>query len=95
MSLNFEETTSLIIERARQLVNRLVDDRGHDKPPFLPEEFIRFQGIERIEKADLGNTSAVLLRFQDGYVIKVTKNTIWPGKIFLVLTRLGTFCWVN
>ena len=74
VSLTLEEATSLIIERARQLVNQLVEDRGHDKPPFLPEEFARLQGIKRIEKADLGQTSAVLLRFRDGYVIKVNEN---------------------
>ena len=74
MSLNPEQATILIVERAKQLVNQLINDRGHDKPPFLPEEFIRFQGIERIEKADLANTSAVLLRFQDGYVIKVNQK---------------------
>ncbi len=73
LPLNSEQATSLIIERARQLVNRLVEDRGHDKPPFLPEEFARLQGI-KIVKADLGETSAVLLRFHDGYVIKVNQN---------------------
>ncbi len=74
MSLNFEEATSLIIERAKQLVNRLIEDRGHDKPPFLSAEFARLQGIKKIVKADLGETSAVLLRFHDGYVIKVNQN---------------------
>ncbi len=74
VSLNSEQATSLIVERARQLVNRLVEDRGHDKPPFLPEEFARLQGIKKIVKADLGKTSAILLRFQDGYVVKVNQN---------------------
>jgi len=74
LSLNLEQATNLIVERARQLVNQLVEQRGHDKPPFLPGEFARLQGIKRIEKADLGETSAVLLRFHDGYVIKVNQN---------------------
>jgi len=74
MSLNLERATSLIVERARELVNRLIEDRGHHKPPFLSEEFARLQGIKRIMKADLGETSAVLLRFHDGYVIKVNQN---------------------
>ena len=74
VSLNEEQATSLIIERAKQLVNRLVEDRGHDKPPFLPGEFARLQGIKQIVKADLGETSAVLLRFHDGPVIKVNQN---------------------
>jgi Zn-dependent peptidase ImmA (M78 family) len=72
--LNSEQATNLIIGRARQLVNQLVEDRGHDKPPFLSAEFARLQGIKEIVKADLGETSALLLRFQDGYVIKVNQN---------------------
>ncbi len=89
MSVNLEQATSLIIERARQLVNRLVEDRGHDKPPFLSEEFIRFQGIERIEKADLGSTSAVLLRFQDGYVIKVNQKHSLARQNFSCAHEIG------
>ena len=73
LSLNSEQATSLILERARQLVNQLVEQRGHDKPPFLPEEFARLQGV-KIERADLGKTSAVLLRFHDGYIIKLNQN---------------------
>jgi len=73
-SLNLERATCLIIERARQLVNRLVEDRGHDKPPFLPKEFALLQGIKEIVKADLGEVSAVLLRFHDGDIIKVNAN---------------------
>lgn len=74
VSLNVEQATKLIIERAKQLVNRLVEDRGHDKPPFLPEEFARLQGIKPIVRADLGKTSAVLLRFHNGDVIKVNEK---------------------
>jgi len=74
VSLNLEQATSLILERTRQLVNRLVEDRGHDKPPFLPEEFARLQDIKEIVKTDLGEVSAVLLRFGDGNVIKVNEK---------------------
>jgi len=72
--LTAEQATDLIIQRAKQLVSQLIEYRGHDKPPFLAEEFGRLQGIKRIMKADLGETSAVLLRFHDGYVIKVNQN---------------------
>jgi len=72
--LNFEQATNLIVERAKQLVNRLVEQRGHEKPPFLPKEFAPLQGIKEIVKTDLGEVSAVLLRFSDGYVIKVNEN---------------------
>jgi len=72
--LTLEQATSLIIERAKQLVSQLIEDRGHDKPPFLPVEFARLQGIKKIVKANLGELSAVLLRFHDGPVIKVNQN---------------------
>ncbi len=71
---NLEEATSLIIERAKQLVNKLIEDRGHDKPPFLPAEFARLQGIKEITKEDLGEQSGVLLRFHDGPMIKVNQK---------------------
>ncbi|HEX74815.1 MAG TPA: ImmA/IrrE family metallo-endopeptidase [Dehalococcoidia bacterium] len=74
LSVNLDQATSLIVERARQLLNQLIKDRGHDKPPFLPEEFARLQGIKKFVKADLGKVSGVLLRFHDGYVIKVNQN---------------------
>ncbi len=74
LPLDSEQATCLIIERAKQLVNRLVEDRGHDKPPFLSAEFARLQGIKKIEKADLGETSALLLKFPDSYVIKVNQK---------------------
>ena len=74
MSLNLEKATELIIERSRQLVNQLIENRGHDKPPFLSEEFARLLGVRNIVKTDLGKTSGVLLRFHDGPVIQVNKN---------------------
>lgn len=72
--LSLEQATGLIVERAKQLVIRLIEDRGHDKPPFLSAEFARLQGIERIVKADLGKASAILLKLHDGYVIRVNQN---------------------
>jgi Zn-dependent peptidase ImmA (M78 family) len=72
-SLNSEQATSLIVERAKQLVNQLIEKRGHDRPPFLSGEFARLLGF-KIVKADLGKTSAVLLRFHDGYMVKVNEN---------------------
>jgi len=71
--INAEQATNLIVERARQLVNQLVEDRGHDKPPFLAEEFAALKGF-KVMKEDLGETSAVLFRFHDGYVIKVNQK---------------------
>jgi Zn-dependent peptidase ImmA (M78 family) len=73
ISLNVEESTSLIVERARQLVNQLIEQRGHGRPPFLSEEYARLLGIKRVLKADI-EASAILVRFNDGYVIKVNKK---------------------
>ena len=71
---NSEQATDLIVRRAQQLVKQLIEDRGHDKPPFLPAEYARLQGIKKIIKADLGKVGAVLLRFYDGCIIKVNEN---------------------
>lgn len=73
-SLDMEQASNLIIERARQLVARTVKERGHDKPPFAPAEFARSYGIRQIEKAKLGQMSGVLLKVHDGYVIKVNED---------------------
>jgi len=74
MTLNLEQSTSLIVERARQLVSQLVEHRGHGRPPFLSEEYAPLLGIKRIEKADLGEVSAILIKLRDGDVIRVNQN---------------------
>jgi hypothetical protein len=74
MALNLEQSTSLIVERTRQLVSQLIEQRGHGKPPFLPEEYAPLLGIKRIEKADLGEVSAILIKLYDGDVIRVNQN---------------------
>ncbi len=74
LPINSEQSIGLIRERARQLVDQLIEFRGHNKPPFLPEQFSRIFNIKKIVKANLGETSAILLRFHDGYVIKVNEN---------------------
>ena len=74
VSLSMEQATSLIVKQANQLVNKLIEDRGHDKPPFLAAEFARLQGIKKIVKEDLGEESAVLLRFHDGPMIKLNQK---------------------
>jgi len=74
MALNLEQSTSLIVERARQLVSQLVEQRGHERPPFLSEEYAPLLGIKRIEKADLGEVSAILTKLRDGDVIRVNQN---------------------
>jgi len=73
MATDLEKATNLIVARAKKLVKRLVEDRGHDKPPFLSEEYARLRGV-KIMKANLGNPSGVLLRFNEGCMIKVNQN---------------------
>ncbi len=73
VSVNQEQATSLLIRKARQLVTQLIGDRGCDKPPFSPSEYARLQNIKVVNE-DLGEVSAVLLRFHDGPVIKVNQN---------------------
>ena len=74
VSLSLEEAYSLIMNRARQFVNQLIDKRGNDKPPFSPEEYASLLGIKKILREDLGKVSGMLLRFHDGHVIKVNKK---------------------
>jgi len=68
-----EDTTSYIIGRARELVDELVKERGQEEPPFLAEELAHLQGI-KVMKEDLGEVDALLIRFPDGYTIKVNAN---------------------
>ena len=72
--VTFEDAMNLAIGRAKELVSCLIKERGHAKPPFRPEEFANLRGIKKILKADLGNVSAVLLRFASGGVIKVNQR---------------------
>jgi hypothetical protein len=74
VTLTEERATHLIIQRAKQIVSRLIERRGHGRPPFLPAEFSRLLGIKRIVKAELGETSAILLKYPDGYVVKVNQK---------------------
>lgn len=74
VSLDLEQATSLIVERARQLVNQLIEQRGHGRPPFLSEEYAPLLGIKRIEKADLREASAILIKLHDGDIIRVNQN---------------------
>lgn len=71
--LTLEDATTFMIQRARELVGELVRQRGREGPPFLAEELARLQGI-KVEKADLGETDALLIRHPDGYIIKVNMN---------------------
>lgn len=87
--LSSAQATNLIIECARHLVNRLIEDRGHGKPPFLSEEFARLQGIKNIIPTNLRKTSAILLRYTDGCVIKVNRNHHPVRQNFSIAHEIG------
>ena len=72
--INSEQATELIIEKARSVVDQLIENRGHANPPFLPRDFARLLGVKTVLADDLGDTSGILLRFPDGYVIKVNQK---------------------
>ncbi len=73
-SFNLVQTRRKVIDYARSLVNKYIDYRGHDNPPFITTDFLELLGVKEIVKANLGETSAVLLGFPDEYVIKVNIN---------------------
>jgi Zn-dependent peptidase ImmA (M78 family) len=87
--VNLEQATALIIEHSKQLVDLLIETRGHNKPPFLSEEFAHLKGIKKIIKSDLGELSAILLRFSDGYVIKVNEKHSLGRQNFSCAHELG------
>jgi Zn-dependent peptidase ImmA (M78 family) len=89
MPSDLKEATSLIIEKAKQLVNQLVDYRGHDRPPFLPKEYSRFVNVREIQQANLGDTSGLLLKFHDGYVIKVNQSHYQVRQRFSCAHEIG------
>ena len=89
LPINSEQATTYIIERTKQLVNKAIEIRGNDKPPFLPNEYAKLKGIKSIVKADLGKTSGLLLRFHDGPVIKVNQNQNLARQNFSCAHEIG------
>lgn len=71
--LTLEDATNFVIKRARELVHELIKKRGQEEPPFLAEELASLRGI-RVVKADLGKVDGLLIRYPDGYTIKVNAN---------------------
>jgi Zn-dependent peptidase ImmA (M78 family) len=67
----------------------LIGRRGNDKPPFSPYEFADFLRIKEIIQTNLGNLGAMLLRYNDGYVIKVNVNHFPSRQNFSVAHEIG------
>jgi len=89
MPFGLTQAKSLIIEKAKQLVNQLVEYRGHSRPPFLPQEYSRFVNIREIQIANLGDTSGLLLRSHDGFVIKVNQSHYQVRQNFSCAHEIG------
>lgn len=66
-----EQFTNALLESAAELVEQLIEIRERDVPPFLAEEFAQIKGVKKIIRTELGEVGAVLVRFEDGYIIKV------------------------
>lgn len=86
---SLEQVENKIIERSRLLVTRVINKRGHDKPPFLSEEFSHLVDVKKILKEDLGELGGILLRYSDGYVIKVNKNHPMTRQNFSFFHEVG------
>ena len=89
MFVDVEHAATLIIERARKLVNELVSLRGHDKPPFLAEEFASLCGINEVVRTDLINVSAVLLKLHGGAIIQVNSKHHPSRQNFSIAHEIG------
>lgn len=89
MSNNLKKSNEYILEKAKQLVDKLIQERGHDKPPFLPGEYARLKGIRNIIKSDLGKLGAVIIKSEDGFIIKVNKNDIESRQHFSCAHEIG------
>ncbi|MCK4362783.1 MAG: ImmA/IrrE family metallo-endopeptidase [Dehalococcoidia bacterium] len=74
LPISIEEAIDFVTKRAQALVGELVKKRGREEPPFLGEELAYLQGIKKIEKTDLGEIDALLIRHQDGYIIKINSS---------------------
>jgi len=74
LSAQFERASEQIIVKAQQLIEALIEARGHDDPPFLSEEYAHMKGVKEISLVDLGKTDAMLVHVNDGYIIKLNRK---------------------
>jgi Zn-dependent peptidase ImmA (M78 family) len=87
--LDSNQAYLLILERAKELVKRVIEIRGHKTPPFVLEEYAGLTHISRISEADLGKTSGLLLKMRSGYLIKVNQNHHAVRKRFSIAHEIG------
>jgi len=89
MHSNLEQAKTLMIIRVRELVNQLIDLRGNAEPPFLPREYAHLKGIKEVTKEDIGEVSAVLLKSNFGYQIKVNSKQHRVRQNFSIAHEIG------
>jgi Zn-dependent peptidase ImmA (M78 family) len=88
-SIDINEAKRIIIERARNLGEQLINIRGNDLPPFQPQEYTKLLPIKEITSGNLGELGAMLLRRNDGYVIKVNSNHHSSRQRFSLAHEIG------
>jgi len=71
---NAIQATEFVIKRARELVNQLSIFRRQEAPPFLARDLASHVGVKDVICADIGEIDGILMRCEDGYVIKVNVN---------------------
>jgi Zn-dependent peptidase ImmA (M78 family) len=71
---DLEPAVNMVIEKAKALINDSIKRRGHDRPPFLPYELAANVNIKKVERTDLGDLSAMLLKTNDGYIVKINNQ---------------------
>lgn len=85
-----EIAEKLITERVALLFEQIVRKRGHDSPPFLPEEYAYLLRVKKIIKEDLGEkTSGMLYTLHDGQVITINKNQNQARQNFSCAHEIG------
>ena len=89
INLNSPEAVDLMVNKAKLLVNQLVSKRGNDRPPFLPKEYSHLVNIKEILQTELGETSGLLLKFHDGYVVKVNRSHYLVRQRFSCAHEIG------
>jgi Zn-dependent peptidase ImmA (M78 family) len=64
-------------EFVKQQARKLIESSGMEKPPFSIERLAMLQGIKKIIRTDLGRLDGLLIKLEEGYLIKL--NSMRPS----------------